>query len=347
VVGIAWHSAQRHNSKPAVSVTVRDELVNLASERLGARASAANDEFFAAKENLVRDADPIAKDEYTEAGKWMDGWETRRRRDAGHDWCVIRLGARGRVRELVIDTTHFKGNHPPECSVDALDSPVPDTPGADAAWSVLLERSPLTADSANSFRVSSVVPATHLRLNIYPDGGVARLRALGQVVPDIERLRAAPELNLAAAEHGAVVVLASDMFFGDRQNLIMPGAARSMREGWETRRRRGPGHDWAIVRLAARGTIARAEVDTSWFKGNAPASCSLDAIDAADVEPTQLITREGWARLLAETPLSPNVNHVFDQLQAVGDVTHVRLNIFPDGGVSRLRLWGDVSGSVG
>jgi allantoicase len=142
-------------------------------------------------------------------------------------------------------------------------------------------------------------------------------------------------------------VLASDMFFGDRQNLIVPGPARSMREGWETRRRRGPGHDWAIVRLAVPGTIRRAEVDTSWFKGNAPASCSLDAIDASDIEPTQLTERAGWATLLAESPLSPNANHVFDELQSLGDVTHVRLNIFPDGGVSRLRLWGTVSGSVG
>jgi allantoicase len=173
------------------------------------------------------------------------------------------------------------------------------------------------------------------------------VRAWGEVVPDVERLRAAPEVNLAAAEHGAVVVLASDMFFGDRQNLIMPGAARSMREGWETRRRRGPGHDWAIVRMAARGKISRVEVDTSWFKGNAPASCSLDAVDAADVEPEQLLARKGWETLLAETPLSPNANHVFDKLQGIGDVTHVRLNIFPDGGVSRLRLWGAVSGAVG
>jgi allantoicase len=325
-------------------VSTREEPVNLASERLGARAIAANDEFFAAKENLVRDAAPIANDEYTEAGKWMDGWETRRRRDAGYDWCVVRLGARGQVRELVIDTTHFKGNHPPECSVEGADTPDRDATDAGVTWSELLERSPLVADSANRFRVRNVAPVTHLRLNIYPDGGVARLRALGHVVPDIDRLRAASEVNLAAAELGASVVLASDMFFGDRQNLIMPGAAKSMREGWETRRRRGPGHDWAIVKLAARGTIRRIEVDTSWFKGNAPASCSLDVIDAPNAQSAGLADRESWKTLLAQTPLSPDQNHVFENLQSVENVTHVRLNIFPDGGVSRLRVFGPVAG---
>jgi allantoicase len=322
-------------------VTDPDELVNLASERLGAQAVAANDDFFAAKENLVRDEEPIANDEYTDRGKWMDGWESRRRREPGYDWCVVRLGARGIVRRLIVDTTHFKGNHPPECSVDAVDAADAGIPDEAAPWGVLLARSPLAPDSKNEFTVAGGGPATHLCLNIFPDGGVARLRALGEVVPDVERLRTSGEINLAAIEHGALVLRASDMFFGHRQNLIMPGRAMSMRDGWETRRRRGPGHDWAIVRLAAPGAIHRVEVDTSYFKGNAPGRCSIDAIAAESASDIELESRDDWRTLLPQTALSPDRNHVFaDELRPVETVTHVRLNIFPDGGVSRLLVWG-------
>jgi allantoicase len=314
-------------------------LVNLASERLGARALSANDEFFAEKENLVRDADPIFNDEYTDRGKWMDGWETRRRRAPGFDWCIVRLGARGVVRELIVDTTHFKGNHPPECSVDACDVPGSEAPEESAEWWTLLPRSPLAADTRNPFAVAGDRPATHVRLNIYPDGGVSRLRALGEVVADLNALRAQEEVDVAALQNGAVVVLASDMFFGHRQNLIMPGRATSMRDGWETRRRRGPGHDWAVVRLAGPARITGVEVDTSHFKGNAPGSCSLDAARAPerDADPQTL----QWQPLLARAPLAPHTNRIFrDEVQQVGAVTHVRLNIYPDGGVSRLLVWG-------
>jgi allantoicase len=322
-------------------VTDHVVLVNLASERLGARAVDANDDFFAGKENLVKDAAAMANDEYTERGKWMDGWETRRRREPGHDWCVVQLGARGLVRQLVIDTTHFKGNHPPECSVEALDSPAPRLDLRQADWRPLLRRSPLTADSMNEFSLPSPLPATHLRLCIYPDGGVARLRALGEVLPQLDRLRTESEVNLAAIEHGAVVVLVSDMFFGDRQNLIMPGRAQSMRDGWETRRRRDAGNDWAIVRLAGPGTVRRIEVDTSHFKGNAPGSCSIDGIFAPDATPAELQASAGWKTVVARLPLTPHANHLLEaEVEPAGALTHIRLNIFPDGGVSRLLVWG-------
>jgi allantoicase len=314
-------------------------FVNLASERLGARAIAANDEFFAEKENLVRDGEPISNDEYTDRGKWMDGWESRRRREPGYDWCIVRLGARGVVRELIVDTTHFKGNHPPECSVDACDVPGAEVPGDTVDWMTLLPRSPLSADTRNPFAVPGDRPVTHLRLNIYPDGGVARLRALGEVVADLAALRVEGEVNVAALQNGAIVVLASDMFFGHRQNLIMPGRATSMRDGWETRRRRGPGHDWAIVRLAGAAQIAAVEVDTSHFRGNAPGSCSLDAAYASEREAAPQALE--WRPLVTQAPLSPHSNRIFrDEVQAVGPATHVRLNIHPDGGVSRLLVWG-------
>jgi allantoicase len=300
------------------------DLVDLASERLGAAVVDANDEFFAPKENLIKPDAPIwMEGKYTERGKWMDGWETRRRRDNGdHDWCIIRLGVRGIVRGIDVDTAFFKGNYPESCAIDLGDG---------SSWREALARSALEGDAHNVFAIDAAPEATHLRLRIYPDGGVARLRVHGDVVADWESLRRRGEVDLAAVEHGGLVVACSDMFFGSRHNLIMPGDATHMGDGWETKRRRGPGHDWTIVRLGATGTIRRIEVDTRHFKGNAPGACSLDASDDG----------ERWRELLAKTPLQPHARHTFeDQVQAIGDVTHVRFNIFPDGGVGRLRLFG-------
>jgi allantoicase len=307
------------------------DLVDLASERLGAAVVAANDEFFAPKENLIKPGPAVWKEgEYTERGKWMDGWETRRRRDDGdHDWCIVRLGVRGIVRGVDVDTAFFKGNYPESCAIDAgVLASDRDEP---SAWHEILARSPLTGDSHNQFPIDGALPATHLRLRIFPDGGVARLRVHGEVVADWDNLRRRGDVDLAAVEHGGLVVACSDMFFGSRHNLIMPGDATHMGDGWETKRRRGPGHEWTIIRLGAEGSIRRVEVDTRHFKGNAPGACSLEG------SPDD----HQWHALLPRTPLQPHARHAFeDEVSAIGDVTHVRFNIFPDGGVGRLRLFG-------
>jgi allantoicase len=311
------------------------DLVDLASERIGAAVVAANDEFFAPKDSLVKQAPAVWRTgEYTERGKWMDGWETRRRRDDGdHDWCIVRLGARGTVRGVDVDTSFFRGNFPESCAIDACDvkglPPLADL--VDAAWREIVPRLSLTGDSHTLLAVENAPLATHLRLRIFPDGGVARLRVYGDVVADWDRLRRRGDVDLAAVEHGGVVVACSDMFFGSRHNLIMPGDATHMGDGWETRRRRGPGHDWTIIRLGAEGAIRRVEVDTRQFKGNAPGACSLDGSrDQLD-----------WKELLPRTPLQPHTRHLFeDELRSIGDVTYARLNIFPDGGIARLRLFG-------
>jgi allantoicase len=313
------------------------DLLDLASERFGAVVVSANDEFFAPKENLIQREPPVWREgEYTERGKWMDGWETRRRRDldpGAHDWCTVRLGARGILRGIDVETTFFKGNYPESCALDLCD--LPGVPAADAlvntAWREVVARRPLEGDAHNFISIEAAPPATHIRLRIFPDGGVARLRVHGEVVADWTRLSARGEVDLAAAEHGGLVVACSDMFFGSRHNLIMPGDARNMGDGWETKRRRGSGHDWTVVRLGAAGTIHRAEIDTRHFKGNAPGACSLDGGGG----------QNDWRQLLPQLPLQPHTRHVFDdQLRAIGAVTHVRLNIFPDGGVGRLRLFG-------
>jgi allantoicase len=320
------------------------ELIDLASERLGAAVVAANDEFFAPKENLIRAAAPVWREgEYTERGKWMDGWETRRRRDLGpdaHDWCIVRLGARGIVHGVDVHTAFFTGNYPEYCALDGSD--VAGTTTAEemmrADWRELLPRTPLQGNTHNVIFVANASAATHLRLRIYPDGGVARLRVHGDVVADWEQLRRRGDVDLAAAEHGGTVVACSDMFYGSRHNLIMPGEATHMGDGWETKRRRGPGHDWTIVRLGASGTIRRVDVDTRHFKGNAPGACSLDAANLAGGQSLEHAT---WRELLPRTPLQPHACHAFEEeLRQPGDVTHARLNIFPDGGIARLRLWG-------
>jgi allantoicase len=325
------------------------DLVDLAAERFGGAVVAANDDFFAPKERLLLAGAPVWRDgDYTERGKWMDGWETRRRRDVdhdSHDWCIVRLGAAGIVRGVDVDTAFFKGNYPASFALDACDEPGVPAPAAlaRASWREIVPRTALVGDSHNLFAVAAAPHATCLRLRIFPDGGVARLRVYGEVVADWDRLRRRGDVDLAAAEHGGAVVACSDMFFGSRHNLIMPGDATHMGDGWETKRRRGPGHDWTIVRLGAEGTIRRVEIDTRHFKGNAPGACSLDGCvaDQSGVASPPTDEPGPWRELLPRTALQPHARHAFEEeLRAIGDLTHVRFNIFPDGGVGRLRLFG-------
>lgn len=329
------------------------DLIDLAAERLGGAVLAANDEFFAPKENLLKAGEAVwIEGKYTDVGKWMDGWETRRRREPGHDWCIVRLGLPGVLRGVIVDTAWFRGNYPESCSLEACEvpgHPAPEDLAPDrVTWTEVLPRSPLQGDTKNRFPIErDLGRITHLRLLIYPDGGVARLRAYGEVTPDWARLaRFGSEVDLAAVENGGLVAAASDMFFGSRHSLILPGPPHGMHDGWETRRRRGPGHDWAILRLGARGAVHRIELDTSHFKGNAPGSCSIEGCDAADALPEQLAqpTFGGWREILPRTPLRPHTLHRFDEVAAAGPFTHARLNIHPDGGVARLRLFGRPGG---
>ena len=324
------------------------ELIDLASERLGGAVVVANDDFFAPKENLLKPSAPIfIEGKYTDRGKWMDGWETRRRRTPGFDWCIIRLGLPGIIHGVVVDTSFFRGNYPEHCSLDgATFSGVPteaELTSDAVSWVPLLPQMPLNGDSQNPFPISYAERITHLRFRIFPDGGVARLRVFGEVIPDWEQLeRAGGQIDLAAAENGALVLSCSDMFFGHRHNLIMPGRAADMSDGWETKRRRGPGHDWVIIKLARRGHIHRIEVDTAHFKGNFPESCSLEACNMENATTKTLTDLSApWSTVLARTKLQAHTRHFFDQeLLDTGVASHLRFCIFPDGGVSRLRVYG-------
>ncbi len=336
------------SGKPAFA-----SLIDLASERLGGRVVAANDEFFAPKENLLKPEAPVfIAGKFTEFGKWMDGWETRRRRTPGHDWCIIRLGLPGVIHGFNVDTAHFNGNQPEWCTIEAAElagDPGDEELSAGAVeWVTVLDRTAL-GPSAEHFVAAAGRAAgrrfTHLRFNIHPDGGVARLRVFGDVLPDWESLRRAGELvDVGAAVNGGLVIAASDMHFGSRHNLIMPGRAANMGDGWETRRRRGPGYDWCVVRLGHRAVIRTIEVDTNHFKGNFPESCMIECCDAPGAGPAD-VPRDGWRELLARTAMKADARHYYELELAtgLGPCTHVRLNIYPDGGVSRLRLFGSLA----
>ena len=321
------------------------QLPDLAAERLGGAVIAANDEFFAPKEAMLKPSKPEWREGvYTERGKWMDGWETRRRRDPGYDWAIVRLGLAGIVRGVVIDTSFFTGNYPEQASIDGC--ALPGTPstellvGPDVEWFSLLAPSNLAGNTANALEVISDRRVTHLRLNIFPDGGVARFRVHGEVVPDARVFSPGREVDFAAIENGGQVIACSDMHYGNPQQLLMPGRSTHMGDGWETKRRRGPGHDWTIVRLARRGVVERIELDTDHYKGNAPGRVMLES---ADVSPANAFDAGAadWREIVAEQPVEPHARHRFDDLTSI-PATHVRLNIYPDGGVARLRVFGRV-----
>jgi len=320
-------------------VTETSPLVNLAARRLGASVMAASDEFFGEKENLLRPEPPSHQPRtFGLKGQLVDGWETRRH-GPGEDDALIRLGAAGVIGRVVVDTAHFTGNFPAACSVQACAAEGYPSPAelAAADWVEIVPHSPLAGDCENVFAVTDPHRFTHLRLTIYPDGGVARLRAEGQVVPDPRQLAGLP-LDLVALANGGTVLAASDRFYSPPENMISPGRAAVMGDGWETRRRRDDSHDWVLFQLAAAGHIRQAVIDTSCFLGNAPAAATLRGCDATGTG----LDAASWSDLLPAATLQPDTEHLFRAGQA-GPVTHVQLDIHPGGGLARLRLFGDLT----
>ncbi|WP_431044444.1 allantoicase [Streptomyces sp. P1-3] len=329
-------------------------LVDLADRRLGAGVVAANDEFFAERENLLVPEravfDPQA---FGHKGKVMDGWETRRRRgadadhpfpaDEDHDWALIRLGAPGVLRGVVVDTAHFRGNYPQRISVEAAavdGSPSPERlMSADVRWEEIVPPTPVRGHAANGFTVTDRRRWTHLRLNQHPDGGIARFRAYGEVVPDPGWLALLGTIDLVSVLYGGAVEDASDWFYSPPVNMILPDLSRKMEDGWESRRRRDRGHDWTRFRLAGHGEIRAVEIDTGYYKGNAAGWAALEGCDATTADPGD---PAAWTRLLPAVRLEPDTPHRF-ALPTSAAVTHVRLNTYPDGGVARLRLHGSLT----
>lgn len=319
-------------------------LINLADASLGAAALWANDEFFAAKDRMLNPAPPVSKPgTYDAHGQWMDGWETRRRREPGHDACVVKLAYRGAIRVLDLDTHFFTGNYPPQASVDATDDPDPLADGA--RWTTILAQCALGGDRLNRFTIADARPWRALRLNLYPDGGIARLRAWGVVQADWSGVKDGEVVDLFAIERGGIALVANDQHYGHIRNLNRPGRGVNMGDGWETRRRREPGADWVIVKLGHPGTIREVEVDTAHFRGNFPDRVSLQAALVRDSSVDALpAASEKWPILLPEQKLRADSVHRFArEVVALGPVSHVRMTIHPDGGVSRLRLFGTIA----
>jgi allantoicase len=313
--------------------------IRLEQPRLGTRVTYASDEFFAAKERLIQPNDPVFIDgKYDDHGKWMDGWESRRRRTPGHDHCIIRLGVPGIIRGFDIDTRYFTGNYPPQASIDACSSEE-DVP--EDGWIEILPRTDLRGDARHFIEVGNDEVWTHLRLNIYPDGGVARLRVYGEVKPAFDD--AGGVVNLLALRNGGRALAASDEHYGSMHNLNLPGRGVNMGDGWETARRRGPGNDWVILMLGHPGAIRRLEIDTAHFKGNYPDRVSVEAgIFASNEE--AVAASDAWKTLLPESKLQMDQQHYFEaELVDLGPVSHVRMSIYPDGGVSRFRAFGNLA----
>jgi allantoicase len=324
---------------------LRRQYVNLAQPRLGTEVVYATDDFFADKARLIDPADPVfIPGKYDENGKWMDGWESRRKRVPGHDWCVVRLGVPGLIAGFEIDTRHFTGNYPPgaEILVCRSDQAVPDE---QAGWTTVTARLALNGDECVYIPIAYGEPVTHVRLNIFPDGGVARLRVWGRVAKDWSAVDADARVDLLAMENGGRGIIANDEHYGCIENLTAPGRGANMGDGWETRRRREPGHDWAVLELGAPARIDEIVIDTAHFKGNYPDRCFLQAAPSASGSPDEIASAsESWPLLLPEAKLEADKVHVFrDGLADLGAVRFVRLNIIPDGGVSRLRLVGRVA----
>ncbi len=327
-----------------------NHLIDLISQRLGGKVLYATDDFFAEKENLIKPGRGIfIPEKYTERGKWMDGWESRRKRTLGHDWCVVQLAVPGVIHGFDIDTNHFLGNHPPFASVEGafLDyRPLEqDISGGDKIkWTEILPKSPLNPGSQHFFDVGLNNVWTHLKLHIYPDGGVARFRAYGDVYKDWASTDRTDIIDLAAAVNGGKALACNDMFFSSMGNLIMPSRGINMGDGWETKRNRTPNNrDWVILKLAAKGQVRKVMVDTNHFKGNYPDTCSIDACICTD---DKEITSDAiqWKPLLPKMKLHADSEHYFEKELLTSEAfTHVRLNIFPDGGVSRLRLFGNIA----
>ena len=321
------------------------QLTDLAAERLGGQVLYATDDFFAEKENLIKPGRGVfITDKYTDRGKWMDGWESRRKRTPGHDWAVIQLATSGKIKGFDIDTNFFLGNHPPHASVEAAYI----QPGAtvsdwekDVAWKEILPSSHLDAGSQNFYACDSEEIYNHLRLHIYPDGGVARFRVYGEVFKNWDEVSGDETIDLLAAINGGKALACNDMFFSAMGNLTMPNRGANMGDGWETKRNRTAGNrDWVVLKLARKGTIDKILLDTCHFKGNYPDSCMIEACNC-DSDETVLSGDPGWKEVLPKQKLGADAEHIFEkEVTNPGVYTHIRLNIYPDGGVSRLRIFG-------
>jgi allantoicase len=334
------------NAPAATLPAFATRYANLASADFGAKVLSCTDAFFGGADRMLQASEPVfVVGKFDDNGKWMDGWETKRRRNGGHDAAIIRLGLPGVIKGLDIDTSHFTGNFPPAASLHACQSQ--GDPDAATAWTELLPARSLNGNSHHFIELAGERSWTHLRLGIYPDGGIARLRVYGQPTCDWAARDPGALYEVSALANGGRIIGYNDAHYGVPFRLLMPGRGVNMGDGWETRRRREPGYDWCVVELGHPAIVEKIEVDTAHFKGNYPDRVSVQAAQVEASTDESLITQAMfWPELLAEHKTDMDKQHFFEgaDIRDIGPVTHVRVNMFPDGGISRLRIWGRLAG---
>jgi len=317
-------------------------LVNLASPKMGTKILAFSDDFFGEVTRMLNDKDPIfIEDKYDNHGKWMDGWESKRRRDGGNDWAILKLGSSGIISKIEIDTSYFTGNFPPFFSLEGIYSET--EPNKVSNWKSLIAKTNLVGDCKNNFELNLKEKFNFVRLQIFPDGGVARIRLFGEVKYNWDRFNNEEIIELSSLKLGGSILAYNNAHYGDVSALLSEGRGKTMGDGWETRRRREPGNDWIIIKLAQKGNIEKIEIDTAHFKGNYPDRASIQVISVdKNITTKDLIqSSENWDVILDETKLTADNIHEYEiNSNSKAEATHIRLNIYPDGGVSRLRIFG-------
>ena len=316
-------------------------LIDLAQPRLGSKVIYKTDDFFASANRIINPSPAVFKEGlFDRNGKWMDGWESRRKRNLGHDYLIIKLGKPGKISKVDVDTSHFNGNQPSMISLEACSSK--SNLYKNFKWKTLLGKKKIKANSHHFFNISSKSTVTHIKFNIFPDGGVARLRLFGKISKDTVNLKN-KTTNLTSLLNGASVIACNNEHFGKAENILAPGKAKNMGDGWETRRRRDKGFDWLILNSIDGNKIDKIEISTHHFKGNYPSHCSLQAIYIPNNKTSSSIIKNSkkWKILLDKVKLSANKTHIFkNRLMKNNKINYVKINIFPDGGISRFRMFG-------
>ena len=316
-------------------------LIDLAQSRLGSKIVYKTDEFFAPAKRIINPWPPVFKEGvFDKHGKWMDGWETRRKRSKGHDYLILKLGKPGKIYKVDIDTSYFSGNHPTKVSMQACFSKK-NIPNKNSKWTTILKKKSTKANSHHFFNIKNKFVFSHVKLNIFPDGGVARLRVYGTI--ENKKKFGKKILNLTSLLNGATPIVCNNEHFGRAENILAPGIGKNMGDGWETRRSRGKNFDWLIIKCATAGRVSKIQIDTHHFKGNYPDKCSLQAayINSKISNKSIVNSSKKWKLLLNKVKLNAHKKHNFqNKLMKNKKVNYVRINIFPDGGISRIRMFG-------
>ena len=316
-------------------------LIDLAQSRLGSKIVFKTNEFFAPAKRIINPWPPVFKEGvFDKHGKWMDGWETKRKRGKGYDYLILKLGRPGRISKIDIDTSYFSGNQPTKVSLNACFSKKK-LPDKNSKWTTILKKKPTKANSHHFFNIKNKSIFTHIKLNIYPDGGIARIRIYGSM--KILKNFTGKVLNLTSVLHGATPIACNNEHFGRAENILAPGMGKNMGDGWETRRSRGKNFDWLIIKCAAAGKINKIQIDTHHFKGNYPDKCSIQAafIDKKISSRAIVNNSKKWKLLLNKVKLYAHKKHNFkNNLMKSKKINYIKINVFPDGGISRIRVFG-------